>query len=170
MTTINYISIMIFTFWGMEFMAWFLHKYVMHGPLWILHNDHHNPNPHRSYQLNDFFALVFAVPSFLFILFDRILDLPALGAVGFGIMAYGGAYFFIHEIIIHRRFKFFKIKPNRYFRALNSAHKIHHSQPTKEGCRNFGMLVVSFEYFRKKMPQEKIPNDGRKTVVNQPDA
>ena len=25
----------------MEFMAWFTHKYIMHGFLWVLHKDHH---------------------------------------------------------------------------------------------------------------------------------
>ena len=29
------------TFIFMEFVAWFTHKYVMHGLLWILHRDHH---------------------------------------------------------------------------------------------------------------------------------
>jgi beta-carotene 3-hydroxylase len=25
----------------MEFMAWFTHKYIMHGFLWVLHKNHH---------------------------------------------------------------------------------------------------------------------------------
>ncbi len=29
------------TFCIMEFMAWFSHKYIMHGFLWHLHEDHH---------------------------------------------------------------------------------------------------------------------------------
>jgi len=29
------------TFIVTEFTAWFNHKYLMHGPLWILHKDHH---------------------------------------------------------------------------------------------------------------------------------
>ncbi len=149
-STTMYILIFIFTFCAMEFMAWFLHKYVMHGPLWVLHYDHHNPHPERSYQLNDFFALFFAVPSFLFILFDSIYHIPILGSIGFGIMAYGAAYFFVHEIIIHRRWTFIQFKNNWYIRGVNSAHKIHHSVSGKEGCANFGMLVVSFKYFRKK--------------------
>lgn len=146
-----YFSIFILTFVIMEFMAWFLHKYVMHGFLWVLHYDHHNPPKNRNYQLNDFFAFFFAVPSFLFILSDHIFDIKILGAIGFGIMAYGAAYFFIHEVVIHRRFKFFAIKSNRYFRGLNAAHKIHHSVSGKYGCRNFGMLVVPFHYFKKKI-------------------
>ncbi|MES2862928.1 MAG: beta-carotene hydroxylase, partial [Bacteroidota bacterium] len=36
-----YIVVFILTFFMMEFMAWFTHKYVMHGFLWNLHADHH---------------------------------------------------------------------------------------------------------------------------------
>ncbi|KYG65705.1 hypothetical protein AZI86_01110 [Bdellovibrio bacteriovorus] len=151
----TYALIVIATFAVMEFNAWFLHKYVMHGFLWNLHYDHHNPDPTRSYQYNDFFALVFAVPSFLFILFDSIYDLPVLGAIGFGIMAYGAAYFFVHEIIIHRRWKFMTPKSNWYTRGLNSAHKIHHSKGHKEGCENFGMLIVPLKYFNKRASLSK---------------
>lgn len=152
MSSLNYFLVIFTTFWIMEFNAWFLHKYVMHGPLWVLHYDHHNPHPERSYQYNDFFALVFAVPSFLFILFDRLYSYPVLGAIGFGIMAYGLAYFFVHEIIIHRRWTFIKFKNNWYVRGVNSAHKIHHSNSGKYGCTNFGMLIVPFKYFKKVKP------------------
>lgn len=155
-STATYIAILFVTFWGMEFMAWFLHKYVMHGPLWALHYDHHNKNPHRSYQLNDAFALFFAVPSFLLILFDSMYGHPILGAIGFGIMAYGAAYFFVHEIIIHRRWRFTNIKSNTYTRGLNAAHKIHHSVTVKEGATNFGMLIVPFKYFKKRTVETNI--------------
>ena len=50
----------------MEFMAWFTHKYVMHGFLWILHKDHHIRDG-RKFEWNDLFAVIFAIPSFLFI-------------------------------------------------------------------------------------------------------
>jgi beta-carotene 3-hydroxylase len=33
------------TFFFMEFVAWFTHKFVMHGFLWILHKDHHQTEP-----------------------------------------------------------------------------------------------------------------------------
>lgn len=140
-------TVFLISFVVMEFNAWFLHKYVMHGFLWVLHKDHHVPDKTRAYQLNDFFALVFAVPSFLFILSDRLFDLPTLGAIGFGVMAYGAAYFTVHEVIIHRRWTPFKVPRNPYFRALNSAHKVHHSVLTKEGASNFGMLIVPLRYF-----------------------
>ena len=40
----------------MEPIAWFIHKYLMHGPLWFIHQDHHNIDPQKKFQLNDFFA------------------------------------------------------------------------------------------------------------------
>ena len=35
------ISVLLLTAAFMEFVAWFTHKYVMHGFLWFLHKDHH---------------------------------------------------------------------------------------------------------------------------------
>ena len=39
------VSIVFITFVFMEFVAWATHKYVMHGFLWYLHEDHHVPSP-----------------------------------------------------------------------------------------------------------------------------
>ena len=33
----------------MEYVAWFTHKYVMHGSLWVLHEDHHRPTDQSCY-------------------------------------------------------------------------------------------------------------------------
>ena len=49
-------------FFGMEFMAWFTHKYVMHGFLWIFHRDHHKKDHDSWFERNDFFFLLFATP------------------------------------------------------------------------------------------------------------
>lgn len=40
-----YIAVFLATFFFMEFMAWFSHKYIMHGFLWVLHEDHHKKKP-----------------------------------------------------------------------------------------------------------------------------
>ena len=39
----------------MEFVAWFTHKYVMHGFLWFLHKDHHQPKKNQVFEKNDAF-------------------------------------------------------------------------------------------------------------------
>ncbi|MBC7427249.1 MAG: sterol desaturase family protein [Bacteriovorax sp.] len=137
------------TFVLMELAAWALHKYVMHGFLWSLHRDHHVKPKNQKWERNDLFALFFSIPSFLFILADSLWKIPWLGAIGFGIMAYGGAYFLIHEVIIHRRVKLIPRFNNWYLEALNSAHKLHHSNLEKYNSVSFSMLVVSLPYFKK---------------------
>jgi beta-carotene 3-hydroxylase len=47
--------------------------------------------------------------------------------IGFGILAYGIAYFLVHEVFIHQRFKWFRNSDNVYFRAIRRAHKVHHN-------------------------------------------
>lgn len=140
-------ALFIASFVAMEFAAWALHKYVMHGFLWVLHRDHHVPN-HRRLQKNDSFAIVFAVPSFLFILFGNLYGMPGLAGSGYGILAYGATYFFIHEAIIHRRVRFVRGR-GLYFRALIMAHREHHRLQSQHGASSFGMLIVHAKYFRK---------------------
>ena len=42
MSVLLWILVFLATFCTMEFMAWFTHKYIMHGFLWVLHKDHHH--------------------------------------------------------------------------------------------------------------------------------
>ena len=146
---LNWTVICTFTFILMELAAFLLHKYVMHGFLWSLHQDHHIRNKDRKWEKNDFFAFVFAIPSFCFILMDSLRGIPALGAVGFGIMAYGLAYFLVHEVIIHRRIVLFPRPTSWYLEALNAAHKVHHANQDKQNSYSLGMLIVPLKYFRK---------------------
>ena len=156
MSQISWILVFLITFIVMEFAAWFLHKFVMHGFLWTLHEDHHIPDKANSWwQKNDLFAIFFALPSFFLILFGTLLSRPLLGSIGYGIMAYGAVYFFVHEVIIHRRLKFISTGSNWYVEALNTAHKIHHSVHHKKGAKNFGMLIVPFGYFKKAYKKNK---------------
>lgn len=129
------------TFVAMEGVAWALHKYVMHGWLWFVHEDHHDPLHQGVFQLNDAFAIFFFFPSFFSLLYDALFGAPLAQAFGYGIMAYGAAYFMVHEVVIHRRLKFIKSN-NFYFDAVVAAHKKHHAVHGKLGASNFGMLVV----------------------------
>ncbi len=129
------------TFWFMEFMAWFTHKFVMHGFLWLLHKDHHQTEP-GFFEKNDAFFLIFAIPSWLFNMFGMMNGNDFRLYIGLGILAYGIVYFLVHDVLIHRRFKWFDKIQNPYFRALRKAHKIHHKHLNKEDGEVFGMLVV----------------------------
>ncbi|MFM2047581.1 MAG: hypothetical protein RI955_127, partial [Bacteroidota bacterium] len=57
------------TFLLMEFVAWSAHKFVMHGFLWYLHEDHHLKGEDTFFEKNDAFFLIFSIPSFLCFLF-----------------------------------------------------------------------------------------------------
>ena len=55
------IFIVFLTFAAMEWTAWLAHRYLMHGLLWFLHEDHHVKTP-GALEKNDTFFLIFAVP------------------------------------------------------------------------------------------------------------
>jgi len=139
--------IFIATFAGMEFVAWFAHKYLMHGFLWSLHRDHHQHEP-GFFEKNDAFFLIFAIPSWLGIMLGMIYEHSWAVAIGYGIAAYGVIYFLVHEIFIHQRLRWFKHSDNTYLRAIRKAHKVHHKHLQKEDGECFGMLVVPFKYYR----------------------
>ena len=61
---------------------------------------------------------------------------------------HGLAYFIVHDIFIHQRFKIFRNINNKYARGVRRAHKIHHKNINKEGGECFGMLIVPFKYFK----------------------
>lgn len=142
------IVVFIFTFFFMEFVAWFTHKYVMHGFLWTLHEDHHTHTNKTFFEKNDSFFLLFAIPGILCLLAGTWNYNPIFLAIGLGITAYGASYFLVHDVFIHQRFKWFRNSNNFYFRAIRRAHKIHHKHLGKEKGQCFGMLLVPLKYFR----------------------
>lgn len=136
------------TFILMEGVTWCTHKYVMHGFGWYLHEDHHQPGYPHVFEKNDAFFVVFAIPSMLLFFFGIRPELNFLFFIGLGILCYGIAYFLIHDVLIHRRFKWFDKTDNWYFRALRKAHKIHHKNMGKHESECFGMLYVPMRYFK----------------------
>ena len=65
MKIVLWIGIFLATFCFMEFMAWFTHKYVMHGFLWSLHKDHHKKDHDSWFERNDAFFIFYAVVSMI---------------------------------------------------------------------------------------------------------
>ena len=143
---LTYSLIFITTFLMMELVANLTHRYVMHGFMWYFHEDHHKKTE-GFFEKNDIFFIIFAIPSMLLISLGLFFQVYLSLSIGLGILAYGIAYFLIHEVLIHRRFKFMDRFENKYFQALIKAHQEHHSKITQAGCSNFGMLWVSKEYF-----------------------
>jgi len=132
----------------MEGVAWFTHKYVMHGLLWSLHKDHHRKDEKLFFERNDFFFLIFAVPGIALLYVGLQYDFSYHFWMGLGITLYGAAYFFIHDIFIHQRIKFLQKTDSVYFRAIRKAHKVHHKHLDKYEGECFGMLLPPLKYFR----------------------
>ncbi len=148
MWTIVWILILILTFLFMEFVAWFSHKFVMHGFLWSWHKDHHKKDHDSWFEKNDLFFLVYAIPSVFFVVLWGEYSFWAGLPIAIGIFCYGLTYFIVHDIFIHRRFKIFRNIDNRYAKGIRRAHKIHHKNINKEGGVCFGMLYVPKKYFQ----------------------
>ena len=155
MSWVLYSLIALATFFLMEGVTWLTHKYVMHGFLWYLHEDHHNPKQH-VFEKNDAFFFIFAIPSWLCIMLGSMNEAWWVVSIGAGIALYGLAYFLVHDIIIHQRFKIFTRSNNRYVRAIRWAHKMHHRHINKEDGESFGMLFVAKKYWEKIKRDEKL--------------
>ncbi len=149
MDTLLWILIFVGTFLFMEFMAWFTHKYIMHGFLWSLHKDHHHKKHDSWFERNDLFFIFYAVVSISLFLLWKYEGFWAGLPLGLGIFAYGLAYFFVHDIFIHQRFKLLRNANNWYAKGVRRAHKMHHKHLGKGDGECFGMLFVPFKYFKK---------------------
>jgi len=134
----------------MEGVAWWMHKYIMHGIFWNLHEDHHVRENHDSFfERNDFFFVFFSVLAITAFALWSIYGWVICLGIGIGISIYGAVYFFVHDLFIHQRVKVLRNTNNRYLKALRRGHKMHHKHLGKHDGECFGMLWVPLKYFRK---------------------
>ena len=148
MATFFWILIYVATFIFMEFMAWFSHKYIMHGFLWHLHKDHHKKDHGSWFEYNDLFFIFYAIVSMSLVILWGEYGFWAGLPLALGIFTYGMSYFIVHDIFIHQRFKILRSTNSKYAKGLRRAHKIHHKSIHKGGGECFGMLWVPIKYFK----------------------
>jgi len=130
----------------MEWVAWFTHKYVMHGFLWSLHQDHHRPK-HRGLQKNDWFAVFFSLISMGSIAAGALTDVTLLISIGVGIALYGVGYFLFHDVMFHKRLRWLRLPPRGpYFRRIVHAHSVHHRNTEKAGQPPYSFLYANPDY------------------------
>lgn len=134
------LGLLLGTFLAMEGVAYLMHRYLMHGLLWFLHESHHRPRQ-GVFELNDLFGLFFAIPSIVLIYLGTHGHPPLLG-VGLGMTAYGAAYFGFHDVIVHRRIRNAFVPRHPYLKRIVRAHLIHHRTLTREGAVSFGFLYA----------------------------
>jgi beta-carotene 3-hydroxylase len=143
---INAIGFISLGFILMEVFGWAIHKYIMHGPLWSIHKTHHRSSKY-FFELNDLFSLLFGSIAVALIL-KGVSDFDYRFWVGLGISLYGMLYFFLHDVLIHRRMKWFQKPKNGFLIGILKAHQAHHRTNKKEDAVSFGLFVVPKEYFK----------------------
>lgn len=128
------------TILAMEGVAYVAHRWVMHGPGWVLHASHHAPRT-GIWELNDLYAAIFAVPSIALLLGGVQLGWwPGCAWIGAGIAGYGAIYFGFHDVIVHQRVPHRYVPRWRYMKRIVQAHRIHHVVETKHGTVSYGFL------------------------------
>ena len=139
MSSLDFFLIALGVFLFMEGVAWWTHKYVMHGFLWNLHESHHLPR-RGALEKNDWFGVFFSFVAMGVFAAGYFVS-PVFTAAGVGITGYGFAYLFLHDMLTHKRFGV-NLKPQSgYLRAVLRSHRIHHARRTKEGGVSFGFLI-----------------------------
>ena len=125
---------------AMEGFAYVMHRWVMHGPGWFLHASHHRPRD-GLWELNDLYAVIFAIPSIVLLLGGVQLGWWwGSSWIGAGIAAYGAIYFGFHDVIVHRRISHRHVPRSTYMKRIVQAHRLHHAVGTKHGTVSFGFL------------------------------
>ena len=124
---------------AMEFTAYAVHRWIMHGPIgWGWHRSHHEPHDDLL-EKNDLYAVYFAVLA---------VGLFWIGSqyavwvwwVGAGVSLYGLLYFAAHDGLVHQRWPFRYVPRKGYLQRLYQAHKLHHAVDGRDGCVSFGFL------------------------------
>lgn len=127
---------------GMEAFAYVMHRWVMHGPGWFLHESHHRPRT-GPFELNDLYGAIFAIPSIVLLAGGAQFGWwPGCVWIGAGVAAYGAIYFGFHDVIVHRRIATGYVPRSRYMKRIVQAHRLHHAVETKHGTVSFGFLVA----------------------------
>jgi beta-carotene 3-hydroxylase len=127
---------------AMEGVAYAAHRWLMHGPGWVLHESHHRPRT-GAWELNDLYFVIFAAPSILLLLGGVRLGWGDWATwVGAGIAGYGAIYAIFHDLIVHKRLDHRYVPKSDYMKRIVQAHRLHHVVETKEGTVSFGFLVA----------------------------
>ncbi len=140
MSILSGLGVFILTVFFMEGFAYVAHRWLMHGPGWFLHKSHHRPRT-GTFELNDLYAVIFAVPSISLFWYGIGLGHGAFYAwIGGGIAAYGAIYFGFHDVIVHKRIGHRYLPKSTYMKRIMQAHRLHHVVETKDGTVSFGFL------------------------------
>lgn len=129
-----------------ETFSWWMHKYIMHGVLWKIHKTHHQ-HTEGAFELNDIFVLIFGGSAVILILLG-VESFDYRFWLGCGISLYGTLYFILHDVLIHKRLKWFDRPRTKYIKAVTKAHRDHHKTKEKDDAVSFGLFLIPKQYFK----------------------
>ena len=113
----------------MELWAMFLHRYIWHGPLWLLHRSHHEPRA-GLLERNDLFSILHASFAIVLILYGCVGPEGWVREAGFGfglgMTTFGLSYMLIHDGLVHGRLPVAFLERNPWIHRLAAAHRAHH--------------------------------------------
>lgn len=150
MVLFQFIFLVVFSFFIMEFLSYLLHRFVLHGWFWNIHKSHHKSS-HSIFELNDFFSLSFSIIAIILMIVglqENIIS-SFYFPIGLGITFYGILYFIIHDVYVHKRFLSFQTS-NRLINIIKKAHQKHHQSVNKIGNEPYGLFLFDYELFSKK--------------------
>ncbi len=163
MKILFYLFLFVGSFAFMEFIAWFTHKYVMHGIGWFLHASHHQEREGK-FELNDWYAVFFSLPAIACIYLGTH-QFGFLLPIGLGITAYGLCYSLFHDGLVHKRFRLPLKFRFAFVRRLIKAHYLHHGINSRKHAVSYGFLYAppltqlkkDYEVQRKLARARKVP-------------
>ena len=135
------VALVVATVAFMEWVAYAVHRWVMHGGLgWGWHESHHEEHD-DTLEKNDLYAVFFAAIAIALFWFGAEFWLPVWW-VGMGVSVYGLLYFVVHDGLVHQRWPFRHVPRKGYLQRLYQAHKLHHAVEGRDGCVSFGFLYA----------------------------
>ncbi len=135
------VAIVVSSIIGMEILAWFVHKYIMHSRWgWGWHQSHHTETE-GIFEKNDLYAACFSIiAATLFVIGS--MGYPALWMIALGLTIYGLLYGIVHDGLVHQRWPFFIHVKGGYLKRLVQAHRLHHAVHERDGAVSFGFLYA----------------------------
>lgn len=125
---------------AMEGVAWATHRWVMHGPLWVLHRSHHSERK-GVFEANDLFAVGFAGIAIAMFWIGAERGWSVMTWAAAGVTTYGALYAIVHDGVVHQRWPFRVVARRGYLKGLVQAHRLHHAVNGREGAVSFGFLA-----------------------------
>lgn len=94
---------------------------------------HHDHSTEGSFEKNDWFFFIFALPAILLMYLGADQGFNHLFFIGLGITFYGMAYFFVHDIFIHQRIHLLRETHNPYLLSIGErTNNITNTPPKRE--------------------------------------